>query len=75
MPADKRLGPVSRSELVRRLRVLGFDGPFRGGRHPYMVRGDLVLTIPNPHRAEIGPDLLVRILRQAGISRDEWLNA
>jgi hypothetical protein len=37
-----------------------------------MVKGDLVLTIPNPHRAEIGVDLLVRILRQAGISRDEW---
>ncbi|MFA4860919.1 hypothetical protein [Methanoregula sp.] len=37
-----------------------------------MIRGDLVLTIPNPHRAGISVDLLVRILRQAHISRDEW---
>lgn len=37
-----------------------------------MVRGDLVLTLPNPLRAEIGTDLLVRILRQAGVTRDEW---
>jgi predicted RNA binding protein YcfA (HicA-like mRNA interferase family) len=37
-----------------------------------MVKGDLVLTIPNPHRKEIGPDLLARILRQAEISRPEW---
>jgi predicted RNA binding protein YcfA (HicA-like mRNA interferase family) len=55
------------------LRQLGFEGPFVGGKHPYMVKGDLVLTIPNPHRREISVDLLVRILKQAGISRDEWL--
>jgi hypothetical protein len=38
-----------------------------------MIRGDLVLAIPNPHRPEIGVDLLIRILRQAGISREDWL--
>ncbi len=70
-----KLSSVKWSELVRRLRVLGFEGPFAGGKHPYMVRGDLVLTIPNPHRQEIGSDLLVRILRQAEISRREWEQA
>lgn len=57
------------------MRKLGFDGPFMGGKHPYMIKGDLVLTIPNPHRREISVDLLTRILRQAGISRTEWLEA
>jgi hypothetical protein len=38
-----------------------------------MVKGDLVLTIPNPHKKEISVDLLVRILRQADISKDEWI--
>ena len=37
-----------------------------------MVRGDLVLTIPNPHQGDIGIGLLARILRQGGISREEW---
>lgn len=37
-----------------------------------MIKGDIVLTIPNPHKNEISPDLIVRILKQAGISRDEW---
>ncbi len=37
-----------------------------------MVKGDLTLTIPNPHRKEIGRDLLSKILKQAKISRDEW---
>ncbi|MDO9538617.1 MAG: type II toxin-antitoxin system HicA family toxin [Methanocalculus sp.] len=52
---------------------MDFDGPFQGGKHPYMIRGDLVLTLPNPRRTVIGVDLIQRILRQAGISREEWL--
>ncbi len=68
-----KLSPVSWIELVRRLRKLGFEGPYRGGKHPYIVKGNLVLTIPNPHRKEIGVDLLIRILKQAAITRREWL--
>ncbi len=68
-----KLSPVSWIELVRRLRKLGFEGPYRGGKHPYIVKGNLVLTIPNPHRKEIGVDLLIRILKQAAITRKEWL--
>jgi predicted RNA binding protein YcfA (HicA-like mRNA interferase family) len=67
-----RLTPISRRELVQRLRELGFEGPFTGGRHEFMVRGSIRLILPNPHRQEISVDLLSRILRQAGIERDEW---
>jgi len=67
------LSPVSWTNLVRKLRKLGFDGPYQGGKHPYMIKGDLVLTIPNPHRRDIGVGLLSRILRRAGISEEEWL--
>lgn len=28
--------------------------------------------LSNPHRSDIGPDLLALVLRQAGISRKEW---
>ena len=66
------LSPVSRRELIRRLKELGFEGPFAGGRHEFLVRGQLRLTLPNPHQGEIGKDLLSRILRQANVSRDEW---
>ena len=65
-------GPVSRDQLVAYLRRLGFAGPHVGGKHPYMVRGALRVRIPNPHRGDIGRDLLARILREAGVSRDEW---
>ena len=67
------LSPVSWTKLVRRLRRLGFEGPYRGGKHPYMIKGNLVLTIPNPHRREIGLALLSRILKRAGVTREEWL--
>ena len=67
-----RLTPVKWRDLVKRLRALGFDGPFSGGKHLYMVQGDLVLTIPNSHRQEVGVDLLRRLLRQASVSRREW---
>ena len=70
-----RLTPIAWRELVQRLRELGFEGPYAGGRHPQMRRGDLTLILPNPHEGELGVGLLVRLLRQAGISREEWLGA
>lgn len=68
-----KLTPISWNKLIRCLHHLGFEGPYRGGKHPYMIKGDLVLTIPNPHRRDIGVGLLSRLLRQAGISREQWL--
>ena len=68
-----RFAPVSWRELVQRLRDLGFEGPYAGGRHPQMRRGDVTVIIPNPHEGDIGVGLLQRLLREAGISREEWL--
>jgi predicted RNA binding protein YcfA (HicA-like mRNA interferase family) len=65
-------GPIKRTDLIHYLRQLGFDGPYSGRRHQFMVREQLRLTIPNPHRSDIGPNLLARILRQAGIDRETW---
>lgn len=49
------------------------DRPYTGDRHQFMRRGDRRLILPNPHRAEISVALLVRLLRQAGVTREEWL--
>jgi predicted RNA binding protein YcfA (HicA-like mRNA interferase family) len=65
-------GPTKRRALIGGLRELGFEGPFSGGKHQFMVRRDLVLTIPTAHRGDIGPEVLALVLRQAGISRTEW---
>ena len=65
-------GPIKRSDLIRHLGQAGFQGPYSGGKHQYMVQGAVTIRIPNPHRGDVGMELLTRILRQAGISRDEW---
>lgn len=69
-----RLTPISRRDLIRRLKAFGWKGPFAGGKHQYMINGPLQLTIPNPHGGrDIGVNLLKIILDEASITRDEWL--
>ncbi|WP_375497874.1 type II toxin-antitoxin system HicA family toxin [uncultured Nostoc sp.] len=68
-----RLTPVSWRDLVKRLQELGFEGPYAGGKHPQMRRGDVTVIITNPYEGDISVDLLSRLLRQAGVSREEWL--
>ena len=68
-----RLTSVSWQELVQRLRELGFEGPYAGGRHPQMHRDNLTIIISNRNEGDIGVGLLRRLLRQAGVSREEWL--
>ena len=66
------LSPVSRRELIRRMRALGFRGPAAGKRHAAMIKGEYRVPIPNPHPGDISIPLLRRILREAEISLEEW---
>jgi predicted RNA binding protein YcfA (HicA-like mRNA interferase family) len=68
-----KLAPISRRKFIQRLHALGFEGPFSGGKHPQMRRSDLTLIIPNEHEGDLSPGFLARLLKQAGISREEWL--
>jgi predicted RNA binding protein YcfA (HicA-like mRNA interferase family) len=68
-----KLGPVSLRIFIVRMRKFGWSGPHQEGKHPYMMKGSLTLTLPNPHEGEISQDLLVRILRQAGVTRAQWM--
>ena len=68
-----RLSPVSWRVFVERMREFGFEGPYQEERHPYMTKGTLTITIPNPHEGGIRQALLRRLLKQAGISRSDWL--
>ena len=66
------LGAIKRQDLIRHLKQLGFKGPYSGGKHQFMIKGNLTLALPNPHRGDIGIGLIARILRQAKIDKDEW---
>ena len=65
-------GPIKRKDLIHYLRVLGFEGPYSGEKHQFMVKGEITLRIPSPHRGDIGKELLSRILKQAKIDRETW---
>jgi len=68
--------PISRKDLIKKFRSLNFSGPFSGGKHQFMVKGKLKIRVPNPHMSgDITDSLLHEILRQAGISKEEWNKA
>lgn len=67
--------PIKRIELVRRLQHLGWSGPYQKGKHPFMIKAGVRLTIPNPHRGEIDWSLTKRILDQAQITLEQWESA
>lgn len=64
-------GPIKRRDLIRALQALDFEGTYSGGRHQYMVKGELKLY-PNLHGGEIRRALLSRILKKGGTTRSGW---
>jgi predicted RNA binding protein YcfA (HicA-like mRNA interferase family) len=68
-----KLAPLPRWKFIQRLRELGFEGPYSGGKHEQMRRGAATLIIPNDHEGDINPGFLSRLLRQAGVTREQWL--
>ncbi|MEA1944846.1 MAG: type II toxin-antitoxin system HicA family toxin [Euryarchaeota archaeon] len=69
-----RIGPIKRRDLIRYLKILGFKGPYSGGKHQFMVKDSVTLRLPNPHKGDIGGAFLIRILKQAKIDRNTWEN-
>ena len=66
------IGLVKRKDLIGYLWALGFEGAVWGGDHQYMRGRGRKVRIPNPHGEDISRGLLIRILQQAGIEREEW---
>jgi len=71
-----RWTPCKRRDFIRRLRQLGFDGPFSGTRHQFMVYEQHRLTIPS--NAEYSVPQLRMMIREVEeiigreITVEEW---
>jgi hypothetical protein len=61
-----RWTPCRRREFIRRLRQLGFDGPFSGTRHQFMLYGGRRLAIPSNAEYSV-PQLRVMIREVEGV--------
>lgn len=69
------INPLTPREIVQKLHVLGFDGPYPGGNHQYMVKGTLRVRVPNPHGQSVSVGLIRKIIKQAGITQEQWERA
>ena len=68
--------PCKRRELIKRLRAIGFDGPFSGTRHQFMVYGQHRLAIPSNDEYSV-PQLRMILQEVAAIlgreiKAEEW---
>jgi predicted RNA binding protein YcfA (HicA-like mRNA interferase family) len=63
---------MSPREITARFRVLGWDIK-RGTKHDFAVSGPKKVRLPNAHGDDVSVGLISRILKQAGISRSDWL--
>lgn len=71
-----KLSPLKAQQVFRKLRALGYEGPFPGGRHVLMIHRTTRKVIPVPmHKGkDIKVGLIRKILREAGITPEEWNN-
>lgn len=70
-----KLSPLKADQVIRKLRKLGYEGPIAGGRHSRMIHSKRGTIIPIPMHGgkDISVGLLRAILREAGVSPEEWL--
>jgi len=71
-----RWQPCKRREFIKRLRKLGFEGPYAGTRHQFMTYKEYRLTIPSNTEYSV-PQLHMMINEIEGIlgriiALDEW---
>ena len=70
-----RLTPLKPVEVFRKLRRLGYVGPISGGRHMRMVnlQTSKIIPVPVHGSSDVGVGLIREIIKEADITRDEWI--
>jgi hypothetical protein len=71
-----RWQPCKRRDFIKRLRELGFDGPYSGARHQFMVHQNDRLSLPSNVEYSV-PQLRMMLNEIAAIlgravTVDEW---
>ncbi len=71
-----RWQPCKRRIFIKKLRQLGFDGPYSGTRHQFMIYGSHRLSVPS--NAEYSAPQLGMMMNEVSsiigysITADEW---
>ena len=69
-----KLSPLKSRQVIKKLRELGYEGPYPGGRHVRMVKRDSgqIVPIPMHQGKDVSVGLIRAIIRQVGITPEEW---
>jgi len=69
-----KLKPEKPRVVVKKLRSLGFDGPYGGGKHVFMrhPQTGMKISVPIHKGRDIPVGTLRAILRHLDISVEEW---
>ncbi|MCS6918322.1 MAG: type II toxin-antitoxin system HicA family toxin [Fimbriimonadales bacterium] len=69
-----KLTPIPAREVVRKLRALGYEGPFGGGKHSVMRHPEtsVKISVPVHSSRDLPIGTLRAIVREAGVSVEEW---
>ncbi len=70
--------PCKRNDFIGRLRRLGFDGPFAGSKHQFLIFENHRLTVPSNSEFSV-PQLRIMLLETGAIlgrdiAAEEWNN-
>ena len=71
-----RWSPCKRRDFIRKLRQTGFEGPYSGARHQFLVFRQQRLTVPsNPEYSVPQLRMMLReveVIIGRGITAEEW---
>ena len=54
------------------MKLFGWDGPYAGTKHAFMMKGGHRIPMPNPHQSDLDWSLVKVILAEADIDPREW---
>lgn len=69
---SSRLKPCSGSAAVKKLKKVGWTIARQKGSHVMLIKSDYPYTISVPQHKELGIGILGKIIKQAGLSPDEF---
>jgi predicted RNA binding protein YcfA (HicA-like mRNA interferase family) len=69
-----KLTPIPAREVIRKLRRLGFEGPFGGGKHSVMRHPEtgVKISVPMHSNRDLPLGTLRAIVKASGISIEQW---
>jgi predicted RNA binding protein YcfA (HicA-like mRNA interferase family) len=69
---DKSLKPCSGAEAVRKFQRAGWSAVRQKGSHVMLTKPGYQWTLSVPQHSELGPGLLRKLIRQAGLTIEEF---